>query len=86
MAFNVVIKYDDDLPICAPKVAKEAVCNGLFQEACSNLFTKVITECTVKIGYVRMYFKARLIKEFHCELAVSNSTGVTAGIVEAEGE
>jgi hypothetical protein len=87
--FNVVFKHDDNVPVCTLKVEKESVCNGMYKEACNELFAKTIA-CTVKIGYVRMYVGAKLIKEFHCEQSISNSAAVTtevaSGLTQAEIE
>lgn len=84
--FNVVFKHDDFLPVCTPKVEKESVCNGMYDVACNELFTAIM-QGEAKIGYVRMYVGARLIKELHCEQSVSNSAAVTAEITEAaEGD
>jgi hypothetical protein len=64
--FHLVISNGDSEPFSTQKVAKEAVIDGMYENACKALTRKILRE-EVSIGYVRMYFVGKMIKEFHAE-------------------
>jgi hypothetical protein len=64
--FHLVISNGDGEPFSTQKVAKETVVDGMYENACKSLTRKILRE-EVNIGYVRMYFAGKMIKEFHAE-------------------
>lgn len=64
--FHLVISHGDDKPFETQKIAKESVIDGMYTSACNALTRNILRE-KIDIGYVRMYFSGKMIKEFHAE-------------------